>query len=215
MTSWKKTVSRNPSFSRGTLNIPTEIVWCGTREAEFSRSQARVCLTHLSNDKGSAVHNVGEKAINEMKGKFMIPLPITTPSSRQWFTCCNWDFSVYVDTSWCTAMSHHPSVSAACWAWSCCGQWIFCRWGKRCRGSRCCWPAGYSEVASPWGPWIANVRLSSFDGKIRRWCTPGRQTAMSFIGALVGVGRWWVNLKNQERCPGSCEEGDQWLYELP
>lgn len=82
-------------------------------------------------------------------------------------------------TSWCTAESRRPWAAAACSAWSCCAQWISSRWGRRCPGSRCYWPAGYSGEASPSGPWSKDARPSSFGGRTRRSCIPARANSES------------------------------------
>lgn len=77
-------------------------------------------------------------------------------------------------TSWCRGGSHRLWAAAVCWASSCCGRWTSSRWGRRCRGSRCCWPADCSGEASPSGPWSTVSRLSNFGGKTRRWCIPAQ-----------------------------------------
>lgn len=86
-------------------------------------------------------------------------------------------------TSWCTAACRHLSAAVTCSAWSCCAQWISSHWGRRCRESRCYWPAGCSRGASPSGPWSTDARLSSFGGRTRQWCIPARAAAES-VNAL-------------------------------
>lgn len=82
-------------------------------------------------------------------------------------------------TSWCTAECRHLSAAVTCSAWSCCAQWISSHWGRRCRESRCYWPAGCSRGASPSGPWSTDARPSSFGGRTRQWCIPARSAAES------------------------------------
>lgn len=88
-------------------------------------------------------------------------------------------------TSWCRAACRHPAASAACSAWSCCARWISCRSGRRCQESRCCWPAGYSEAASPWALWSASAHLSNFGGKTHRSCTPAEQKKGTIYGSWI------------------------------
>lgn len=75
-------------------------------------------------------------------------------------------------TSWCTAACLPLWSAAACWAWSCCGPRTSCHCGRRCRGSRSCWPSGCWDAARPWALWTLTSRPSSSVWRRRQWCTP-------------------------------------------
>lgn len=55
--------------------------------------------------------------------------------------------------------------------------------------SRCCWPAGCSTAASPWGLWSTDARPSSSDGRTRLWCIPETKAKERFQRVLLEKAR--------------------------
>lgn len=113
-------------------------------------------------------------------------------------------------TSWCRGWFRSAWCGTACWGWSCCEKSTSCHCGKRCPGSRSCWPSGCWAAGSRSDLRTSAARQSTSGGRTRPWCIPAQKFRVEgFISATTVPADAASAHTTVCSTPG---ESDRWAY---